>query len=141
MNVFQGRRILCLGMSEVRWASLLIGLLQFTWSMIPLSGGQGMITRALQDADAVEPWFVAMALVGMMLILSSVLPWRSGRHIALFLSSSVWFSTFGMVLSSTLEHGTKPPIVLMATFPLLAVYCLLLLVNDVHRKPRHAATH
>lgn len=122
------------GQSETRWATMLIGVQETLWSTAPLVAS-GPLYKTLSRYDAAESWFFIMFSCGCMLIASSMLPWRSGRHIGLFLSCVVWLVTFGLVMK---QHGAMSPG--MLTFPVMGVFCLLLLINDAFKKA-NACSH
>jgi len=98
---------------EFRVGSFMVGFIQILCALEP---------------PTQELYFGYMLVVGLILCLTSFIPWRSGRHIALFLSSTLWFS------SEALVKDSKGPMWLIA--PFLGVMSIVLLARDVMRKLR-----
>lgn len=122
--------------SEARLCTLLIGAIQVIWSMLPVTGGDWRFQRILRHYEYAQEWLSFMALCGVLLIIGALCPWRSGRHMGLFLSSTVWFSSFGMWLNYWAETGKWLVSPTTMLFPLLGLFCLVLFYNDVAQKPR-----
>lgn len=113
-------------------ASLLIGLLQVLWALIPLVdahlGQHSLFSRALSESDTGDEWFATMLLTGALLAVASVMRRRSLRHVALFLSSSVLLASFALFIHM---HVVTP---VTLTLPVLGLYCILLLIIDAANK-------
>lgn len=122
--------------SETRWCTLLIGSIQIIWAMLPITGGDWRFQKILRHYGQVEEWLTFMALCGILLIVGAIFPWRSGRHIGLFLSSIIWFTSFGMWLNYWATSGKWLVSPTTMLFPLLGIFCLVLLANDVAQKPK-----
>lgn len=121
--------------SETRLCALLIGAIQTIWSVLSTTGGSAGFLKALAYYHQSEKWLFFMALSGMLLIVTSLFPWRSGRHISLFLSTTVWFSSTALWLNYGVDTDVwivSPTTVL---FPLLGTFCLVLLYNEVVQRP------
>lgn len=114
------------GTVETRWATLLIGIQEALWASAPLID-QGHLAKALGRHG--DDWFFVMFFCGVMLIVGSIFPCRSLRHIALFLSSVVWMVTFGLLIKQ--QATLSAP---MLTIPAMGIFCLLLLFNDAAKK-------
>lgn len=120
--------------SEARLCTLLIGAVQLYWSVLPIIGADWRLRKVLVYFDRTEQWFVVMGVLGLLLMISSMLPWRSARQIALMLSCSSWFGYFGMWVEywSDTENWLISPVFMSA--PLFGVFCIILLINDVMQK-------
>jgi len=118
--------------SEIRFCSLLIGVVQVMWSMLGITGsGTGsLFVTALNDAGLGMEWFFSMLVVGVIISAGAVLPWRSGRHIGLFLGALTWFSLFGVFVRQAL----MTPVVV--TMPIFGAFCVMLMYTDAKRKRR-----
>lgn len=115
-------------------ASLLIGLLQVLWSLIPLvsaeHGNRSLFVRVLHETGTGDDWLAVMLLSGLLLSLTSVALFRSLRHVSLFISSAVMLASFGVFAFA----GVVTPVTL--SLPLLGLYAFALLVIDVTSKRR-----
>jgi hypothetical protein len=118
--------------SEIRYACLLIGLLEIVWSAVGIvpAEPQSKFATVLHEQDFGVVWLFIMLLVGILLTAGAILPWRSGRHIALFLSSLIWFSWFGIFIR---ELPWAP---VVASMPIIGAMCVLLMYSDAKQKPR-----
>lgn len=121
------------GCVETRWACLLIGLQQTLWALEVFLSPDGRLSRILSLEGLDETWFSALFINGILLVIGSIAPWRSGRQIGLFLSGVAWLITFWLFI----RVGVTTLNVLTA--PLIGAYCFLLLVNDSRKKGNHGA--
>lgn len=115
---------------------MLIGFIQLAWSLIPVTGGDWRFLKVLRAAQHTEEWLVYSMLCGVLLIVGAVCPMRRLRHAALFMSSIVWFTSFGMWLTYYHERGVWLISSATMLFPVLGVFCIVLLWNDVSQKPQ-----
>ena len=117
---------------ETRMAAMLVGILEVLWSLLPMMDPSNptIFVNILSELNMPQLWETCMFFIGALLVVTSICPWRSGRHIALFLSSTAFFSTFGFFM----HNWAATPATL--AFPVLGAYCLALLVVDVAKKPR-----
>ena len=119
--------------SETRYCSMLIGALTAIWSLLGLvPHRESLFVTTLRTANLGNEWFFLMLLTGLLLIISSVFPLRSLRHIALFGASLVWTSMTGVFLLANLIT----PVTVSA--PLFALWPILLMYADAKNKPRGA---
>jgi len=121
-----------IGASEVRLASLMIGIVEIMWSMtgivppIPNS----IFSTTLHQAGLGDEWFASMMMVGIITTAGSLLPWRSGRHIGLFLSSIMWAVMTGIFIDTLFSA----PVV--AAMPVFSAFAIGVMYADAKRKPR-----
>lgn len=122
--------------SETRYCTMLIGAIQIVWSVLPITGGDWRFISILRYFDQGDEWLFFMLLTGLLLLVGGAFPLRKLRHIGLFLSSSVWLASFGMWLNywAVTNKWLVSPTILL--FPLLGMYCLILLGNDILGKPK-----
>lgn len=119
--------------SETRYCSMLIGAMTALWSLLGIvPNRESLFTTTLHAANLGNEWFFLMLLTGLLLIVSSVFPLRSMRHIALFGASLVWAAMTGVFLLANLST----PVTVSA--PLFALWPILLLYADAKNKPRGA---
>lgn len=118
--------------SEIRYCSLLIGLIEGFWAFVGLidNDPRSLFAARLVQSGLGEEWFVVLASVGAMLTAGSIIPWRRGRHMGLALSSLLWFTMTGVFL----DLLARSPVA--ASMPLFAVFSLALLYADSKKKPR-----
>jgi len=121
--------------SEIRYCSLLIGLIETLWAFVGLlpSLPGSLFSATVRASGLGDVWFFVMFFTGFVLFLGSVFPWRSGRHIGLFLSSLVWFVTFGVFI----DMAFVAPVVI--SMPIFGGVSILLMYSDAKRKPRKGA--
>jgi hypothetical protein len=120
------------GASEIRIASLLIGSIEVAWSITGVVPAltQSLFSSRLHKAGMGDEWFLIMMLVGLLTCAGSVLPWRSGRHIGLFLSTLVWAVMTGIFIDMILASPVT------ATMPIFASFSVGCMYADAKRKPR-----
>ena len=117
--------------SETRYCSMLIGAITATWSALGLSTTpESLFAVTLHRANLGAEWFFLMLITGVLLVVSSIFPLRSLRHIGLFLASLVWASMTGVFLLA----GLITPVTITA--PLFALWPVLLMYADAKNKPR-----
>lgn len=117
--------------SEIRFCSLLIGIIHMLWAMLGLrTDERSLFIRTLHAAGLEYEWFGVMFCVGTVLALGAVFPWRAGRHIGLFLSSLVSFTLFGVFI----EESIWTPVVIL--MPVMGVFSIVLMYADAKRKKR-----
>jgi len=121
-----------IGASEIRIASLLIGSIEVAWSITGIlpTVPQSLFSFRLHSAGMDDEWFFTMMLVGMLTCAGSILPWRSGRHIGLFLSALVWAVMTGIFLDMMLHSP------ITASMPVFGAFAIGVMYADAKRKPR-----
>lgn len=125
------RDISFLWSSEIRYCTLLIGLIECAWSVLGLiPDNRSLFTMTLEGAGLDDVWFAVMMMVGLLTTAGAVLPWRSGRHIGLFLSALTWFTLFGVFA----REDIFTPVVI--TMPIFGIFSIALMYADSARKPR-----
>lgn len=125
------RDISFLWASEIRFCTLLIGLVECAWALLGLvPDNRSLFTTALENAGLNDTWFAVMMMVGAVTSAGAVLPWRSGRHIGLFLSALSWFTLFGVFAAGNIFT----PVVI--TMPIFGIFSIGLMYADSTRKPR-----
>ena len=117
--------------SEIRFCCLLIGIIECVWSALGIiSETRSLFTVTLKAYGLGDEWFITMLSTGIILCAGAILPWRSGRHIGLFLSALIWFTMFGVFFSA---YALTPVSVMM---PILGFFSIGMLYADIKRKPR-----
>lgn len=118
-------------LAEIRYCSLLIGLIELSWSIIGQNPpASSIFARRMAEAGLGMEWSMSMALAGLILAAGSIFPWRSGRHIGLFLSAIIWFTMFGVFYDLALVT----PVVI--SMPIFGLFSVGLMYADAKRKPR-----
>ena len=117
--------------SEIRLCTLLIGIVEMAWAFTGIIGvPQSLFKMLLADSGLEREWFFVMVLVGALTSAGAIFPWRSGRHIGLFLSALLWLTMTGVFMSSL----SLTPVTV--TMPIFAVFAVGLIYVDAKRKPR-----
>jgi len=129
------RKIVEAQRSEWRLATLLIGAIQVLWSVLPAIGGDWRLLRVLKHFQQDDEWLIVMAALGVLLIVGATCRWRAARQIGLTLSCGIWVSYFVLWVQYTMEIGRWVVSPVFITAPLFALFCFLLLINDVLQKP------
>lgn len=122
--------------SEARLCTLLIGAIQLYWSILPTIGSDWRLGKVLRHFQATDQWLMVMGSLGILMMVSALCPWRSGRQIALLLSSASWFGYFGIYVKFWFDTDRALLTPVFMTAPLFGVFCFLLLVNDIMQKHR-----
>lgn len=120
------------GGSEIRFATLLIGIIEMSWAWVGIVSPdpRSLFATRLIEVGLGTPWFGIMFCVGALTAVGAVAPWRRGRHIGLALSSLVWWTLTGVFL----DLFNRSPVAV--TMPVFALFALMLLSADAQRKPR-----
>jgi len=100
------------------------------WSMLALGTEDSLFVRTLNDSGLAIQWGFMMFINGLMLLLGSVFPWRSLRHIGLT------FCCFQMMALGGYFFELQIFTPVSASMPWLGLMSLITLMAEVKGKPR-----
>lgn len=117
--------------SEIRYCTLLIGTIELVWSIVGLiPEHRSLFAQTLYSRGLDVEWFGLMIGTGTVTGAGAVLPWRSGRHIGLFLSALIWLVMFGVFV----DDNVLTPVTF--SMPVFGLFSIGLMYADAKRKPR-----
>lgn len=126
-------RKFCKGMvifAHTKISAAMLGGIMLIWATLPFASNESLLVRYLNFEDACPHWIAMMGAPGFLLVLGSVLPMRSMRHIGLALCCLVMFAFGGYFFMWELF---TPVTVLM---PYLGLMALITLMAETKAKPR-----
>lgn len=120
------------GGSEIRFATLLLGVIEMSWAWVGIVSPEprSLFAVRLFEVGLAPAWFGVMFCTGVLTAVGAIAPWRRGRHIGLALSSLVWWTLTGTFL----DLFNRSPVAV--TMPVFALFAIMLLLADAQRKPR-----
>lgn len=117
--------------SEIRFCTLLIGTIELVWSIVGLlPEHRSLFAQTLYSRGLDVEWFGIMIGTGAVTVTGALFPWRSGRHIGLFLSALIWFVMFGIFS----DADVFTPVTF--SMPVFGLFSMVLMYADAKRKPR-----
>ena len=117
--------------AHTKISAVMLGGIMMIWSLLALGPDSSLFARTLNESGYAGQWGVLMLINGMMLLIGSIFPLRSLRHMALA------FCCFQMAALGGyfFESGIFTPV--SASMPWLSLMSLITLMAEVKGKPRN----
>ena len=120
--------------AHTKIAAVMLGGLMLIWSTLALGPEESLFAQTLNKEDVAIEWGFILGSNGLMLLLGSLVPWRSMRHMGLAFGSFTMFALGGFFF----KNGLLTPVSL--SMPYLGLMSLITLLAEVQGKPRNGRT-
>lgn len=119
--------------AHTKIAAVMLGGIMLIWSMLALGPEESLFVKYLTRHRLAEEWAFILFSNGLLLLIGSLFPWRSGRHIGLALGCFTMFALGGVFFI----EGLFTPVTV--TMPYLGLMSLITLLAEVWEKPRNGS--
>ena len=123
------KRLIVFGHTKI--AAVMLGGIMLLWSALAIGPPDSLFVKTLNRENMAAVWAFLMFSNGLLLLVGSLCPWRSGRHIGLALCCFTMFALGGFFL----EQAVFTPVTVM--MPYLGIMALITLLAEVKGKPRN----
>ena len=116
--------------AHTKIAAVMLGGIQIVWALLAIGPDDSLFTAYLAMSGLAQEWGAIMFCNGLLLLIGSMCPWRSGRHIGLALGCFIMLALGGYFF----QQGLFTPVT--ALMPFLGLMSLITLLAEVQGKPR-----
>lgn len=116
--------------THTKIASVMLAGIMIFWSALALGPDDSLFVKYLKMEDVEAQWAFILFSNGLLLLLGSIFPWRSMRHIGLALGCFVMMAFGGYFFA----WGLFTPVTVL--MPYLGLMSLITLMAEVKAKPR-----